>query len=70
LEIWTDEIKVICPNCKKEVLRLQEASCLDWCKYAKQCVGDEIYNKYMKNKSMTIKEKLLKEIENFFGNEF
>lgn len=69
LEIWTDEIKVNCPNCKKEILRLQAATCLDWCKYAKECVGDEIYKKYMENRTITIKEKLLKELEDYFGND-
>ncbi|MFH1655013.1 MAG: hypothetical protein ABH954_00165 [Candidatus Omnitrophota bacterium] len=50
IEIWTDEVKAICPKCKKEVTRKQLPSCLDWCKYAKECVGDELYNKYLKNK--------------------
>jgi len=50
MEIWTDEAKATCPNCKKQVIRSTGASCLDWCKYAKECVGDEIYNKYMKTK--------------------
>ena len=50
-EIWTDEVKTICPSCENTVLRTQGQSCLDWCKYAKQCVGDSAYNKYIKNKS-------------------
>ena len=49
VEIWTDEIKAICPQCKKTVLRKQETSCLEWCKYAKECVGEEAYNNYMRN---------------------
>jgi hypothetical protein len=50
VEIWTDEAKAVCPNCKKTVTRLKGQSCLDWCKYAKDCVGDKAYNKYIKNK--------------------
>lgn len=50
LEIWTDEAKAKCPSCKKTVTRKIDQSCLDWCKYARECVGDEVYNKYMKNK--------------------
>ncbi|MCM8798395.1 MAG: HD domain-containing protein [Candidatus Omnitrophica bacterium] len=70
LEIWTDEVKVICPNCKNEVLRLpEEASCLDWCRYAKECVGDKLYNQYLQNRAITIKEKLLKELEEYFGED-
>jgi predicted RNA-binding Zn-ribbon protein involved in translation (DUF1610 family) len=55
IEIWTDEVKAKCPNCKKAVTREQGQSCLDWCKYAKECVGDELYNKYMKNKGNKVK---------------
>jgi len=53
LEIWTDEIQVTCPKCKKTVIREAGASCLDWCKYAKDCVGEEVYNKYLKNKALS-----------------
>lgn len=70
VEIWTDEIQITCPHCKNNILRQQEgASCLDWCKYAKECVGDDTYNKYMQNKSITIKQELLKELEEYFGGD-
>lgn len=49
LEIWTDEFQVECPKCKKRVSRGAQ-SCLDWCKAARECVGDEIYNRYMESK--------------------
>jgi hypothetical protein len=49
-EIWTDESRTVCPKCKRTVEREAGQSCLDWCKYAKECVGEEIYNKYMKKK--------------------
>lgn len=51
VEIWTDEFEAVCPNCKKTVSRRDTQSCLDWCKYAQQCVGDKIYQKYMKSKN-------------------
>ena len=38
-EIWTDEVKVKCPNCGKIICRERGQSCLDWCKYAGQCMG-------------------------------
>ncbi len=50
VEIWSDEAETTCPNCKGKVTRQSGQSCLDWCKYAKECVGEEKYNKYMKNK--------------------
>ena len=50
-EIWTDEAEVTCPNCKKIIMKKDGQSCLDWCRYAKECVGEEAYNKYMKNKN-------------------
>lgn len=70
VEIWTDEIQVICPNCKNTILRQDEgASCLDWCKYAKECVGEKTYNKYVMNKAVTTKQKLIKELEDYFGTD-
>ena len=57
VEIWTDEVKATCPKCKSVVMREEGQSCLDWCKYAKECVGDQIYNKYMKNKTLMLKYK-------------
>ena len=50
VEIWTDEFQAICPKCKKTVGRQEGQSCLDWCKSAKECVGDEVYSNYLKNK--------------------
>lgn len=69
IEIWTDEIKVKCHQCKKVVVRQSEQSCLDWCGYARECVGDNIYTNYMYNKAQTIKCKLLKELEEYFGDD-
>lgn len=69
IEIWTDEIQVTCPQCKNVVMREAGASCLDWCKYAKECVGDNTYNKYMQNKETSIKQKLIKELEEYFGDD-
>ncbi|MDD5496170.1 MAG: phosphohydrolase [Candidatus Omnitrophica bacterium] len=50
VEIWTDEFQAICPKCKKPVTRSGGQSCMDWCKEVKECVGREIYNKYLKSK--------------------
>lgn len=50
-EIWSDETKTTCPKCKKKFTRKSEQSCLDWCKYAKDCLGDPLYDKYIRNKA-------------------
>jgi HD superfamily phosphodiesterase/predicted RNA-binding Zn-ribbon protein involved in translation (DUF1610 family) len=69
VEIWTDEVRATCPNCKIAVVREEAPSCLDWCRYAKECVGEGTYNKYMQNKAVTIKQKLLNELEGYLGND-
>lgn len=52
VEIWTDEVKINCPHCKKTIVRKQGATCLDWCNYAKVCLGDREYKEYLKNKEI------------------
>lgn len=37
VEIFSDEIKVLCPGCKAQVHRNRPRSCLDWCKFAALC---------------------------------
>ena len=43
VEIWTKELVRPCPNCGTRVFREQRPSCIDWCPYAKECVGPEVY---------------------------
>lgn len=43
VEIWTKELLRACPNCGTRVFREQRPSCIDWCPYAKECVGPEVY---------------------------
>jgi HD superfamily phosphodiesterase len=69
VEIWTDEVEAVCPNCEKTVAREQRQSCLEWCSYAKECVGEGKYNMYMKNRTVSVKDELLKELEEFFGRD-
>ena len=45
VEIWTDELKATCPGCGNKVFRAQQASCIDWCPHAKECVGPEAYER-------------------------
>jgi hypothetical protein len=43
IEIFSDEVKVSCPKCKALVCRQRLPSCVDWCKHALDCIGEEKY---------------------------
>lgn len=47
VEIWTDELKATCRSCGGKVFRAQQASCIEWCPHAKECVGPEVYERLM-----------------------
>lgn len=47
VEIFSVDIKVKCSKCGFTVYNDIE-SCIQWCKYAKECVGEEVYNKMIK----------------------
>jgi len=49
VEIFSDEMKVNCPNCDFTIYN-DIQSCVQWCKYAKECVGEELYNRLRKKK--------------------
>lgn len=51
VEIWTDERMVRCSKCGTPVLKDRGASCLDWCKMAKECVGEAVYERYLATKN-------------------
>lgn len=69
VEIWTDEVKATCPNCKKTVMRPGETSCLEWCKYAKECVGENTYNKFIQDRTGILRNKIIQELEAYFGSD-
>ncbi|MFA5200605.1 MAG: phosphohydrolase [Candidatus Omnitrophota bacterium] len=41
VEIFTDEVRVRCAGCSKYIFREKLPSCLDWCKAAEKCIGEE-----------------------------
>lgn len=41
VEIFSDEVKVSCPKCKGLVCRTRLPSCVDWCKAARECIGED-----------------------------
>ena len=69
VEIWTDELKADCPNCHRTLFRDNTMSCLDWCKYGKDCVGDDIYDRHMHNKAVGMKQQLIDRLEEYFGED-
>jgi hypothetical protein len=40
VEIFSDEIGLRCPQCKSLVCRQKLPSCVDWCKSARECIGE------------------------------
>jgi hypothetical protein len=59
VEIWTDEIRGVCSNCGRAVFREGTMSCLEWCKFAEECVGEEAYDRYLKNRAVGLRRRLL-----------
>jgi protein-tyrosine-phosphatase/ribosomal protein S27AE len=49
VEIFSDEMRVKCDNCGFMIYNDLQ-SCVQWCRYAKQCVGEEVYNKLRKKR--------------------
>lgn len=49
-EIFSDEIKVSCPKCKNLICKKRLPSCVDWCKAARECIGEDKW-KELKDKS-------------------
>jgi hypothetical protein len=46
LEIFSDEVNVKCPRCNSLVCRERLPSCVDWCKHARECVGEKAYKSH------------------------
>lgn len=46
IEMFTIDTQMACENCGFVVYN-DTLSCVQWCKYARKCVGDEMYEKMM-----------------------
>lgn len=44
VEVFSTDMKVNCPNCRFTIYNNMEA-CVQWCQYAKECVGEEVYER-------------------------
>jgi hypothetical protein len=45
VEIWSDETESKCKECGQINSRILGPSCIDWCAFAKECVGEDKYKK-------------------------
>jgi len=50
LEIFSDEAKGRCPRCDHMVYRHILPTCVDWCKSARECVGEERWRQVKESK--------------------
>jgi len=57
VEIFSDELRAICPGCGRQVYKEKTPSCIDWCKAAEQCLGGDAYEKLKKE------EKKIEEVQ-------
>lgn len=48
IEIFSTDKEMACDKCGFVVYN-DIRSCVDWCKYARLCVGDELYNRIKKD---------------------
>jgi NADH pyrophosphatase NudC (nudix superfamily) len=46
VELFSNDVSVKCSTCGFEVYN-DILSCVQWCRYAKECVGEETYTKIM-----------------------
>jgi DNA-directed RNA polymerase subunit RPC12/RpoP len=44
VEVFSNDFSVKCEKCGFTVFNDQQ-SCIDWCKYARDCLGDEVYER-------------------------
>ena len=68
-EVWTDEAEGKCGKCGGTVCRTATQSCIDWCKYARECLGDEEHKRYQDLKTRLRKQTLLKAAEEHLPDE-
>ena len=47
VEIFSTDTEVSCENCG-QVIYNDALSCVQWCQYARKCVGDEMYEHLMR----------------------
>lgn len=43
VEIWSDEVQAKCSNCGTVNYKEKPPACIDWCKFAEQCIGKDAF---------------------------
>ena len=61
VELVSTDLKATCPQCGF-VIYNDVTSCVQWCEYAKECVGEEMYNKLKKEPPAKPADTVKKEI--------
>ncbi|MGD9116386.1 MAG: phosphohydrolase [Dehalococcoidia bacterium] len=56
VEIFSDEMRVKCPECKQYVYKEKVPSCIEWCTSAPQCLGPERWEELMNNNKKSDKK--------------
>ena len=46
VEVFSNDVSVTCSNCGFVVFN-DILTCVQWCRYAKECVGEDTYHKIM-----------------------
>lgn len=46
IELFSNDVKMDCDSCGFTIYN-DTMSCVKWCEYAKECVGEEAYNQVM-----------------------
>ena len=49
VEVVSTDMQTECPKCGFTIYN-DILSCIEWCQYARECVGDEMYNRLKKTK--------------------
>ena len=47
VEIFSDEARIKCQKCGTMVFREKTPSCIEWCSSARQCLGEERWQRLM-----------------------
>jgi ribosomal protein S27AE len=47
IDLFSSEMQAVCDRCGF-VAYNDTKSCLKWCQYARQCVGDELYEQFLR----------------------
>ncbi len=67
VEVWSDEADGMCTACKKAVVRKNTQACMDWCRYAAQCLGEVKYKQYRTLKTQMRKQALVQAMQDHLG---